>query len=165
VSSAPASDASTLTLMLPCDTASHSLALVPLVSARATSPRGPAEAAEAACSARSRARRSSHRALSVSARVRPSALCRRHSVTCASYEAFQASCSAAETGGDKVGRSGCCCCCCCCSAPAPAPAGAAADSEGGVRGEGETRVRLGGVEEKGSERAACVGRSVRSTVN
>jgi hypothetical protein len=156
-SSAQVSEASTLTLRR--DTASHSLALalalVTLVSARPTFPRGPA----AACSARSRARRSSHRALSASARVRPSAFCRRHSVTCASYEVFQASCSAAEMEerDEEVGWSGCCCCCCC-----SAPAGAAFDSEGWVCGdEGETRVRLGGTE-KGSESAACHG--VRGSV-
>ena len=150
-SSAQVSDASTLTLRR--DTASHSLALalVPLVSARAaTFPRGPAAAAATACSARSRARRSSHRALSASARSRPSAFCRRHSVTCAAYEVFQASCSAAEMEeeDDDVCRSGCCC---------SALAGVGDDSAGWVCGdEGETRVRLGGTE-KGSESAACHG--------
>jgi hypothetical protein len=141
---APVSDARTLTLR--CESASHSLPLplVALVSARATFPRGPS----AICSARSRARRSSHRALSASARSRTSALCRRHSVTCTSYSVFQVSGSVADTeteGEDEeLG----------CSVP-EGTVGGATGSEGEC--EGETRVRLGGTE-KGSERAACGGR-------
>jgi hypothetical protein len=117
----------------------------------------------ACCSSRSRARRSSHRARSASARARTSALCRRHSTTWASYPSLHASCSStgtemeAEGEDDKDGSAG-------------VVAGAAGSEGGWASGggdcdcdcgwEGETRGRSGGGTEKGSERAALVGRKV-----
>jgi hypothetical protein len=139
--------------VLPCDTDSHSLVPVLVPPSSMLVPSEVCSRRRRCCCCSSYALRSSHRARSASARARMVALCRRHSTTCDSYSAFQASNSAGETedsgdvaAGGRAGSDGSG------DVTSAETSGVAAAAAVFAGWKGETRGRLG--TENGSERAA-----------